>query len=73
MTQWYGLMVPSRWNKANTAKLEAEAIKAARGTAVKEKLAQETALAVGNTDYLAFVKDGFQAAAMATWMLIGLP
>jgi 3-hydroxyacyl-CoA dehydrogenase len=26
----------------------------------------EKALAVGNTDYLAFVKDGFQAAAMAT-------
>ena len=64
MTQWYGLMVPSRWNKANTAKLEAEAIKAARGTAVKEKLAQETALAVGNTgaEFDAFIK-----AEQARW------
>ena len=39
-------------------KLEAEAIKAARGSVVKEKLAQETALAVGNTgaEFDAFIK-----------------
>lgn len=28
MTQWYGLMAPSKWPKANVAKLEAEVIKA---------------------------------------------
>jgi len=58
MTQWYGLMAPSKWPKAHIAKLEAEAIKAARGSVVKEKLAQETALAVGNTgaEFDAFIK-----------------
>ncbi|MDR6215574.1 tripartite tricarboxylate transporter substrate binding protein [Paracidovorax wautersii] len=58
MTQWYGLMAPSKWPKAHLAKLEAEAIKAARSTLVKEKLAQETALAVGNTsaEFDAFIK-----------------
>ncbi|UUZ73358.1 tripartite tricarboxylate transporter substrate binding protein [Polaromonas sp. P1(28)-8] len=64
MTQWYGLMAPSKWPKAHIAKLEAEAIKAARGSAVKEKLAQETALAVGNTgaEFDAFIK-----AEQARW------
>jgi tripartite-type tricarboxylate transporter receptor subunit TctC len=58
MTQWYGLMAPSKWPKANLVKLEAEAIKAARSSLVKEKLAQETALAVGNTgaEFDAFIK-----------------
>jgi tripartite-type tricarboxylate transporter receptor subunit TctC len=58
MTQWYGLMAPSKWPKANLAKLEAEAIKAARSNLVKEKLAHETALAVGNTgaEFDAFIK-----------------
>ena len=58
MTQWYGLIAPSKWPKAHLAKLEAEAIKAARSTLVKEKLAQETALAVGNTsaEFNAFIK-----------------
>lgn len=58
MTQWYGLMAPSKWPKANLAKLEAEAIKAARSSLVKEKLSQETALAVGNTgaEFDAFIK-----------------
>lgn len=58
MTQWYGLLAPSKWPKAHIAKLEAEAIKAARGSVVKEKLAQETALAVGNTgaEFDAFIK-----------------
>ncbi|APW43013.1 Bug family tripartite tricarboxylate transporter substrate binding protein [Rhodoferax saidenbachensis] len=58
MTQWYGLMVPSKWPKANAAKFEAEAIKAARGSVVKEKLGHEMALAVGNTgtEFGAFIK-----------------
>lgn len=58
MTQWYGLMAPSKWAKPHLLKLEAEAIKAARSALVKEKLAQETALAVGNTsaEFEAFIK-----------------
>ncbi len=58
MTQWYGLIAPSRWPKSHLDKLEAEAIKAARSTVVKEKMAQETALAVGNTsaEFGAFIK-----------------
>jgi tripartite-type tricarboxylate transporter receptor subunit TctC len=58
MTQWYGLMVPSKWPKANMAKFEAEAIKATRSSLVKEKLANESALAVGNTglEFEAFIK-----------------
>ena len=49
MTQWYGLLAPSKWPKANLDKLEHEAIKAARSKAVADKLSQETAIAVGNT------------------------
>jgi tripartite-type tricarboxylate transporter receptor subunit TctC len=64
MTQWYGLMAPSKWPKAHLAKLEAEAIKAARSTLVKEKLSQETALAVGNT---AAEFDAFIKAEQARW------
>jgi tripartite-type tricarboxylate transporter receptor subunit TctC len=58
MTQWYGLMAPKKWPTAHIDKLEAEAIKAARGPVVSEKLAQETALAVGNTgkEFEAFIK-----------------
>ena len=58
MTQWYGLMAPSKWPKANIAKLEAEAIKATRSAAVRDKLAADTALAVGNTaaEFDAFIK-----------------
>lgn len=58
MTQWYGLLAPKKWAKPNIDKLEAEAIKAARGTAVKDKLSQETALAVGNTgkEFDTFIK-----------------
>ena len=58
MTQWYGLMVPSKWPKANQAKLEAEAIKATRSALVKEKLSHETALAIGSTsaEFDAFIK-----------------
>lgn len=64
MTQWYGLMAPRKWPAANLEKLEAEAIKAARGTLVKEKLAHETALAVGNTgkEFDAFIR-----AEQARW------
>lgn len=58
MTQWYGLLAPSKWPKAHVAKLEAEAIKAARGSVVKDKLSHDTALAVGNTaaEFDAFIK-----------------
>lgn len=49
MTQWYGLLAPRKWSPAHLAKLEAEAVKATRGALVKDKLAQETALAVGNS------------------------
>ena len=49
MTQWYGLLAPSKLARPNIEKLELEAIKAARSKAVSDKLSQETALAVGNT------------------------
>lgn len=64
MTQWYGLMAPSKWPKANVAKLEVDAIKAARSAVVKEKLSHESALAVGNTgaEFDAFIK-----AEQARW------
>lgn len=64
MTQWYGLMAPRKWNAANLAKLEEHAIKAAQGSVVKDKLGQETALAVGNTsrEFDAFIK-----AEQARW------
>ena len=64
MTQWYGLMTPAKWPKANIAKLEVEAIKAARGSAVKDKLGQELALAVGNTGA---EFDAFIQAEQARW------
>ncbi len=58
MTQWYGLMAPSKWQKAHVDKLEVEAIKAARSKVVSDKLSQDTALAVGNTgkEFEAFVQ-----------------
>ena len=64
MTQWYGLLAPAKWPKAHIAKLEAEAIKAARGSLVRDKLSQDTALAVGNTgaEFEAFIK-----AEQARW------
>ena len=49
MTQWYGLLAPSKLPRPHIDKLEQEAVKAARGKAVGDKLSQETALAVGNT------------------------
>jgi tripartite-type tricarboxylate transporter receptor subunit TctC len=64
MTQWYGLMAPAKWPKANVAKLEAEAIKATRSAVVKDKLSHETALAVGGTaaEFGTFIK-----AELARW------
>ena len=58
MTQWYGLLAPAKWPRANIARLEAEAVKATRGTAVKDKLSADTALAVGNSaaEFDAFIK-----------------
>lgn len=58
MTQWYDLMAPSKWPKAHIDKLETEAIKASRSAQVREKLSQETALAVGSTgaEFDAFIK-----------------
>jgi len=58
MTQWYGLMAPSKMPKAHVEKLEKEAMAAARGRLVGEKLSQETALAVGNTkeEFAAFIQ-----------------
>ncbi len=58
MTQWYGLLAPSQMAKAHIDKLEKEAIAAARGKVVSDKLSQDTALAVGNTrtEFEAFIK-----------------
>jgi tripartite-type tricarboxylate transporter receptor subunit TctC len=64
MTQWYGLMAPRKWPAASLAKLEAEAMKAATSSLVKEKLSHETAIAVGGTgkEFDAFIK-----AEQARW------
>ena len=64
MTQWYGLMAPSKWPKDHLAKLEAEAINATRSAAVRDKLSADTALAIGNTadEFDAFIK-----AEQARW------
>ena len=58
MTQWYGLMAPSKMAKANIDKLEKEAMAATRTKLVQDKLSQDTALAVGNTgaEFEAFIK-----------------
>ena len=64
MTQWYGLLAPSKWPKDRLAKLEAEAIKATRSFAVRDKLAADTALAVGTT---AAEFDSFIKAEQARW------
>ena len=58
MTQWYGLLAPSKMSKVNTDKLEKEAMAAARTKLVQEKLSQDTALAVGNTraEFEAFIQ-----------------
>jgi tripartite-type tricarboxylate transporter receptor subunit TctC len=58
MTQWYGLMAPSKWAKTHLAKLEEEAVKAGRSAPVKDKLAADNALAIGSTgaEFEAFIK-----------------
>ena len=58
MTQWYGLLAPAKWPRANIAKLETEAIKASRGAVVRDKLFVDSALAVGNTgaEFDAFIR-----------------
>ena len=64
MTQWYGLMAPAKWPKDHITKLEAEAIKATRSAAVRDKLSADTALAIGNT---AAEFDAFIKAEQARW------
>ena len=64
MTQWYGLLAPAKWPKDHITKLEAEAIKATRSAAVRDKLSADTALAVGNT---AAEFDAFIKAEQARW------
>ena len=49
MTQWYGLLAPRTWPLGHLSQLEAEAVKSTRGKLVAEKLAHETALAVGSS------------------------
>ncbi|GHC83177.1 exported protein [Pseudorhodoferax aquiterrae] len=58
MTQWYGLLAPAKWPRANVAKLEAEAVRAAKGSIVKDKLSADTALAVGSSaaEFGAFIR-----------------
>ena len=58
MTQWYGLLAPAKWPREHIAKLEAEAVKAARSTLVKDKLSADTALAVGSSsaEFAAFIQ-----------------
>jgi tripartite-type tricarboxylate transporter receptor subunit TctC len=58
MTQWYGLLAPAKWPAAHIAKLELEAVRAARSALVKDKLAADTALAIGNSgaEFAAFIK-----------------
>ena len=58
MTQWYGLMAPSKMTKAKIDKLEKEAMDATRSKLVQDKLSQETARAVGDTraEFEAFIK-----------------
>jgi tripartite-type tricarboxylate transporter receptor subunit TctC len=58
MTQWYGLLAPSKMAKANIDKLEKEAMAATRSKLVHDKLSQDTALAIGDTraEFEAFIK-----------------
>ena len=58
MTQWYGLLAPSKMPLDRVERLEKEAMAAARGKVVQEKLSQDTALAIGNTrtEFLSFIQ-----------------
>jgi len=64
MTQWYGLLAPASWPKPYLAKLETDAVKAVRSTLVKDKLAVDTAQAIGNSsaEFAAFIQ-----AEQARW------
>ncbi len=64
MTQWYGLLAPVKWPRANLARLEAEAVKATRSAVVREKLSVDSALAVGNS---AAEFDAFIRAEQTRW------
>ncbi len=57
MTQWYGLLAPSKMSKANIDKLEKEAMAATRTKLVQDKLSQDTALVVGDSraEFEAFI------------------
>lgn len=57
MTQWYGLMSPSKLAKAHVDKLEKEAVVATKTKAVNDKLAQDTAIAIGSNgaDFAKFI------------------
>jgi tripartite-type tricarboxylate transporter receptor subunit TctC len=52
------LLAPSKFSRANLDKLESHAVNAARSSAVKEKLSNDSAIAVGNTraEFEAFIK-----------------
>jgi tripartite-type tricarboxylate transporter receptor subunit TctC len=58
MTQWYGLMAPSKMAKANIDRLEKEAMAATRTKLVQDKFSQDIALAVGDSraEFEAFIK-----------------
>jgi tripartite-type tricarboxylate transporter receptor subunit TctC len=49
MTQWYGLLAPASLPPAHAEKLAAEAAKAIRSNAARERLSSDAAEAVGNT------------------------
>ncbi len=58
MTQWYGLLAPARFSKANLDKLETHAVNASRSAVVREKLSNDTAIAVGSSraEFESFIK-----------------
>ena len=58
MTQWYGLLAPNTLGAAHLAQLESAAVAAARTVAVKDKLQQDNAIAVGSTrpEFAAFIQ-----------------
>ncbi|CAN5410425.1 tripartite tricarboxylate transporter substrate binding protein [soil metagenome] len=49
MTQWYGLLAPANFTKANIERLSAETIRAVRSPSSMERLNGDAAEAVGNT------------------------
>lgn len=64
MTQWYGLLAPSRMSASQLEALERQTVAAARSKAVQDKLSQDTALAVGSSR-AAF--EAFIAQEQARW------